>query len=157
MKKIFLILLICLSGCATGFKKDQYIPKNVLLNDAKIIVNGKTFAELIFIAKRDSDWGRGIAIHYLATDRYEWISPREGWKLKNNDEIVQDIHQLSEIWDKEPYRRYEKIKGSKTVCCDGYQKLEWRGSVKLSDDYKFILFQEASLFGPKDRKYRMRY
>ncbi len=157
MKKIIIFLSIFTIGCAMGVKEDRYIPKKIALNGTSLIVNGKMYAHLLLIGQGNSGSYKGIAIHYLSTDRYEWISPSEGWKLENNGELLQDIQQIAEIWDKEPYRRYKKIKGKKAVCCESYGKLEWRGNIKLSDDNKFILFQEASLFGPKDRKYRIRY
>ncbi len=140
-----------------GVRDNRYTPKEVSLNGTTLIVNGKMYANLLLIGQSSSGSYRGIAIHYLSTNRYEWISPSEGWKLENNGELLSDIQQLAEIWEKEPYRRYKKIKGKKAVCCDSYGKLEWRGGLKLSDDYKFILFYEASLFGPKDRKYKIRY
>lgn len=158
MRKLFLVSIFCFFGCTTGFEKDQYVPERVVLNNAKIIVNSKIFAELIFLEKSDnSDWCRGIAIHYLATDRYEWVSPMKGWKLKENNKIYKDIPQVAKLWVNEPYRHYEIIKGSKSVGGDSYFKLEWRGGIELSDDYRFILYQESGLFGPKDRKYKIRY
>ncbi len=123
-----------------------------------MFVNGELYAEIVIIGKSPFKHSyRGIAIHYVNNDRYEWISPGKGFSLKKENKTITDIQRLSEIWKKEPSGNYIIYKGKNRICCDSYFKLEWRGGLAISEDALYVYYVEASIFGPKDRKYIIKY
>jgi hypothetical protein len=158
MKKAVIIMCLIFAGCSICPKKDHFVPKDVSLKDNKIFVNGRIYAELLIIGKNSSyENCRGIAIHYLHTDRYEWIAPEEGWKLKKDNIIYEDIPKVIELWGDEPHGKYTILKGSNPTGGDMYHKLERRCLKGISNDGANISYSESGLFGPTYRKYRIRY
>lgn len=159
MKKIIaLSISFLIISCAVAKDDVNFLPANREVRELAIYLNNRLYAEIITIGKSPySKSYRGIAIHYIIDDSYEWISPRQGWKLQRNNENITDIPQLSKIWLKEPHGDYKIFKGNTRIGGDSYFKLEWRGSIGISEDALFLYYQEAGLMGPKDRKYEIRY
>ena len=161
MKRWLIVLTVFLVACSTTGTKgphDKTLERRVEGN--RILRGDKLYAELVLIGKRDNrESYRGIAIHYVRTGQYEWISPEKRWTLMaNNGEVIRNIEKLRETWVGEPRQNgYTPLKGSKPVYYKEYYGIEWRWDVKISGDGKFVTYIGNNFFfGQKTGRYKVK-
>jgi hypothetical protein len=158
MKHWLIVLTVFLFACSTtgtkgpaGTTADRHVEGN------KIFVGDELYAELIFIGKHNYADGqyKGVAIHYFEDDVYGWISPKKGWSLEKNGEIIENIEKLQLIWGQDPWYKYTVLKGKKRVSHETYFKVEWRWDVTISDDGQSVYYNEVGLFGKKRKTFKV--
>jgi len=161
MKHWVVVLAIFLFACSTlGTKGPSGPIMDRRVEGNSIFVGDELYAELILICKDDiSDRYKGIAIHYANGDRYEWISPEEGWTITLDGRRIDDIGQLKKnwVWDRHPdYSRLTVLKGSKNIDHKDYILIDWRWDMKIAEDGLSVTYVEGRFFGPKDMKYKVK-
>ena len=161
MNRWLIVLTVFLMACSTTGTKgpsDQSMERRVEGNS--VFRGDKLYAQLLLIGKRNNrESYRGVAIHYFRTGQYEWISPKEGWSLQEqNGQIIRNIETLRETWVGEPRRNgYTPLKGSKHVYYKEYYGIEWRWDVKISEDGQYVTYVGNNFFfGHKSGKYRIK-
>ena len=162
MKRWLIVLAVFLFACSTtGVINPSDLSLERRVEGNRIFLGDEPYAELILLCKDDfSDRYKGIAIHYLKENRYEWISPKKGWALIKDGQEISDIDELAKIWawDRSPgFSSTIIMKGSRRVKdYKTYNLIDWRWDVKISEDGFSIDYVEGRLLGPRDRKYTVR-
>jgi hypothetical protein len=161
MKNIlFLIAVTLLVGCTIAATQKTGTPKAVLVKENKIFVENVLYAEVLKVYP-NQDACRGIAIHYLPSDRYEWVSPKGGLQFKDRrtGEVISDIPTIIRLWDQfQP--DHQVLKNFRPAGGDGYFKMDWRYKVSISQDGQYVSYSEStekSLFGSRKKTYKVIY
>jgi len=155
-----MLTIFLLVGCATAGNHISAAPSGIAVKENKVYVEGVLYAELVLIYPWNNKC-RGLAIHYMPTNSYAWISPQGGLQLqdRHTEKIIEDIPTIVKQWDQfEP--GYRIMKNFKSAGGDGFFKLDWRSDIKISDDGLHVTYTEqteTSLFGATKKTYQILY
>lgn len=153
--RICILLCLLLAGCVHSASLPQTTGQHRSVEGLTILINSQPYAKLVLIGK-DPRFGnscRGIAIHYIDSNKYEWISPSKGWQVQKNNIIYDQIPDVVREWGDTHFPDGKVLQNYHAVSPDTFGKLELRGKLTISPDGTELTFIESGLFGPKKRRH----
>ena len=162
---LFTLMLFLFIGCSALKGKQPVVyplpSESISIKEGKIFQNDKLFAELRYFSFSEDAYlnkpeaTRGLAIYYVPFEKEVWISPAEGWSVRDGDIEYHRLKDVQRIWneyknklrDDYPLRRGGEHPSKEDIVTAGAR------DIHISDDGKIVHYKIPGLFFDSSKKY----